>query len=111
MGKKLLFYLVLGFFMTVSIGKASSPDEWMKFYKEVNTKCTEASGLIEAKQVGKLGESFSINNGASEVVLIRGLHNETYRKNAAGNSLCLFDKVKRTYECSEVDQWFNKGKK
>lgn len=106
MGKKVLFYLILGFFMTVSVGRASDPDEWMRFYKEVNTKCTKASGLIKAKQVGESGESFSVNNDAFEVVLIRGLHNEPDRKNIAGNSLCLFDKVKRKCECNEVDQWF-----
>lgn len=110
--KKMLFlYLILGFFTTVSMGEASSPDEWMTFYKEVATKCSKASRLKNAKQVGELGSSFSINADAFEVVLIRGIHNEPDRKNAMGNSLCFFDKVKRQCECNEVDQWFNASKK
>lgn len=110
MAKKLLFFLILAFFTTVASAEASDPDEWMRFYKEVSTKCAKASGLKKARQVGELGESFSIADDALEVVLIRGLHSDPDRKNTAGNSLCLFNKVKRTCECNEVDQWFKGGK-
>lgn len=100
----------MGFFMTVSLCEASDPDEWMRFYKEVSAKCAKASGLKKARQAGELGESFSMADDAFEVVLIRGLHSDPDRKNAPGNSLCLFNKVKRTCECNEVDQWFKGGK-
>jgi len=108
MERKWLFYLILGLFIasTTGIGEASSPDEWVKYEKEVASKCVKACGLKKAQVVGDI-VFFDDERVGFDAVMIRGRYSQPQMKNAEGYALCLFNKRTRQAECNEANQWFN----
>ena len=110
MKKGIIFCLVMGLGMLVLAvqGQASSPDEWIKYEKEVVGKCIKACGLKNARAVGGL-VMFGDEVGF-DAVMIRGTYPQPHMKNAVGHALCLFDKAKGRAQCAEANEWFKTGK-
>jgi hypothetical protein len=108
MRRTLFICLILGLFAAVAEGEASSPDEWVKYQKEVAVTCTKASGLKSARVVGEF-VSFGDDIGY-DAVMIRGRYPQPHMKNVEGYALCLFNRKTRQAQCSEANQWFNPGR-
>ena len=101
--------MMLVSFMAITIGEASSPDEWEKYEKEVAAKCIKACGLSKARVIGSI-VLFDDKRVGFDAVMIRGRYPQPHMKNAEGYALCLFNKKTRQAECSEANEWFSPGK-
>jgi hypothetical protein len=108
MKKGLFFCLIIGLLMITATGEASSPDEWVKYEKEVASACTRASGLKKAEVMG--GIIFFGDDIGFDAVMVRGRYPQPHMKNAEGHALCMFNKKTRKAQCSEANEWFNPGK-
>lgn len=101
-------YVALGVLMAATTAQASSPDEWEKYHKEVSAKCMKACGLKAARVLGDI-VLFDDERVGLDAVLITGRYPQPQMNNAQGHALCLFNKKTRKAECSEANEWFEKG--
>lgn len=84
---------------------ASSPDEWVKHYKEVSTKCIKVSGFKNART---LGDPVQFDDTVGyDAVIVRGRYPQPQMNNAEGYALCLFNVKTRQAQCTEINNWFN----
>lgn len=98
------FFVVLGPVVGLACSppaSASSPDAWSSHKTEVVAKCSQASGLKDAKLVGELIE---YDDGVGyTAALIAGAYPQPHMRNQPGTSLCLFDKRSRTAHAAPAD--------
>jgi hypothetical protein len=80
---------------------ASSPDAWAAYDKTVLANCTKASGLKDAKPVGKAAQ-FDDRVGYT-ALLLQGQYPQKHMKGAQGTELCLYNKKSKTAYVTEWD--------
>ena len=98
-----IFSLVLGFFVFVSVTKASTPQAWNKYHKEVATVCERAGNLKNAHVVGDI-ISFDDDIGIT-AAMVFGNYPQSFMHNTEGHFLCLFNKKTKQAQCAEASQW------
>jgi hypothetical protein len=84
-----------------SQAQASSPDAWAAYDKTVLASCTKASGLKDAKPVGKAAQ-FDDRVGYT-ALLLQGQYPQKHMKGAQGTELCLYNKKSKTAYVTEWD--------
>ena len=83
------------------LAHASSPDAWAAYDKTVLASCTKASGLKDAKPVGKAAQ-FDDRVGYT-ALLLQGQYPQKHMKGAQGTELCLYNKKSKTAYVTEWD--------
>lgn len=83
--------------------QASSTETWATHKAEVVAKCSQASGLKNARLVGELIE-YDDRLGLT-AALIAGVYPQPHMRDQAGRSLCLFDKRTRMAFTVAADTW------
>lgn len=94
-----LTFICLGALATQA--QASSSDAWAAFDKAVLTSCTKASGLKNAKPVGKAAQ-FD-DRVEYTALLLQGQYPQKHMKGQQGTELCLYNKKSKTAYVTEWD--------
>ncbi|MHC8317909.1 hypothetical protein [Pseudomonas sp. LB3P31] len=81
--------------------QASSPDAWAAFDKAVLASCTKASGLKNAKPVGKAAQ-FD-DRVEYTALLLQGQYSQKHMKGQQGTELCLYNKKSKIAFVTEWD--------
>ncbi|OLF51811.1 hypothetical protein [Pseudomonas chlororaphis] len=84
-----------------SPARASSPDAWATFDKQVLASCIKASQLKNSKAVGNAAQ-FDDRVGYT-ALLLQGQYPQKHMKGQTGIELCLYDKQHRSAQVSEWD--------
>lgn len=87
----------------VSPAAASSPEAWAAHRTEVVAKCSHASGLRNARLMGRLIE-YDDRVGFTAALIV-GTYPQPHMKGQPGKSLCLFDKRSRTAQAAPADDF------
>jgi hypothetical protein len=82
---------------------ASSPEAWAAHRTEVVAKCSQASGLRNARLMGRLIE-YDDSVGFTAALIV-GTYPQPHMKGQPGKSLCLFDKRSRTAQAAPADDF------
>lgn len=83
--------------------QASSPEAWAAHKAEVVAKCTQASGLKNARLVGDLIE-YDDSVGLTAALIV-GVYPQPHMRDQTGRSLCLFNKRTRMAFTAPADTW------
>ena len=81
---------------------ASSPAAWSAHDRQVAERCTQASGLKNARAAGQT-MVFDDSVGMT-ALLVTGRHPQLHMKNRSASVLCLFDREKRQATVTPADQ-------
>ncbi|MCB2252979.1 hypothetical protein KTQ74_13815 [Pseudomonas chlororaphis] len=81
--------------------RASSPDAWAAFDKQVLASCLKASQLKNTKAIGQAAQ-FDDRVGYS-ALLLQGHYPQKHMKGQTGVELCLYDKQRKNAHVTEWD--------
>ena len=88
--------------------QASSPDAWAQYEQTVVKACVAASGLKDAKPVGR---TIQYDDRVPVTALVlAGRYPQAHMKNAPGRELCVWDRAAKKAYVSEADQLLPGGK-
>ncbi|MCW2269776.1 hypothetical protein D3C77_92490 [compost metagenome] len=97
---KALLFTLLGCALLSTAAQASSDQAWSDHNTQMSQRCIAASGLKDAKAVGKPAE-FDDRVGYS-ALLLEGRYPQKHMNNRKGSELCLFNKQDKT---AFVTEW------
>ncbi len=99
LGIAVLIFAALAIVISFSVS-ASSPEAVDEHRKEANSKCSQASNLLQARAEGNLIE-FDDSVGYTALI-IQGHYPQRYMNNRVGRVLCLFNRTTRKAYVAEI---------
>lgn len=85
--------------MSITSAQASGQDAWAQHDRDVATACIKASGLTNAKAVGK--PVVFDDTVAQTALLVSGTYPQKHMAGKKGQMLCLYDRKAKTAQAQE----------
>jgi len=85
--------------VSLTPAQASGPDAWAQHDRDVAAACIKASGLTQAKAVGK--PVLFDDSVAQTALLVSGTYPQKHMAGKKGQMLCLYDRKAKTAQAQE----------